>query len=154
MSMKNAPPIFARITLGLSALVMVGVVYYYISQAIKEAPLPPVSPLRQAQGFNVKADVTKNAVFNQLDESILQPIPDYPMGRSNPFVPLSLENASTSTVPVEGLAVPDTSLKIVPVQTTEFSVQPRPPDALLNGEVLSLTELAPPPDSSPTGTQL
>lgn len=137
MSIKSAPPIFARITLGVSALIMVGVVYYYVSQAIKETPLPPASQIRQAQGFNVKADVTKNSVFNQLDESVLQPIPDYPMGRENPFVPLNLENATTSTIPAQGLVVPDSSLKIVPVQATEFSVQPIPPDALLNNETLS-----------------
>lgn len=154
MSMKNAPPIFARITLGFSALVMVGVVYYYVSQVIKDAPLPPSSPIRQAQGFNVKADVTKNAVFNQLNETIIQPIPDYPIGRVNPFVPLSLEDAATSTIPAGGLAVPDTSLKIVPVQTAEFSVQPIPPDYLLNGEGLSATEEKTVLDSFSTGTQL
>ncbi|HPN15278.1 MAG TPA: hypothetical protein PLF71_04165 [bacterium] len=154
MSMKSAPPIFARITLGVSALVMVGVVYYYVSQAIKEAPLPPVSPLRQAQGFNVKADVTKNTVFNQLNETILQPIPDYPMGRSNPFVPLSLESAGTSTVPAGGLAVPDSSLKIVPVQAPEFSIQPIPPDFLVNGQGMSAVLEGALPDSAATGTQL
>lgn len=154
MPMKSAPPIFARITLGVSALVMVGVVYYYISQAIKDAPPPPSLPLRQAQGFNVKADVTKNKVFNQLDESVLQPIPDYPMGRENPFVPLSLENVVTSTIPAEGLSVTDTSLRIVPIQPQEFSIQPVPPDALLSDGQTSETETASGQGFASTGTQL
>ncbi len=152
--MKSAPPIFARITLGVSALVMVGVVYYYVSQAIKDTPLPPSSPMRQAQGFNVKADVTKNKVFNQLDESALQPIPDYPMGRENPFVPLSLENAVTSTLPAEGLPVSDTSLRIVPVKASEFSIQPIPPDALLSDGQVSGAGTETDRGSASTRTQL
>lgn len=116
MEEKIAPPLFARIMLGVSALVMVGVVYWFLSNAMASMPLPVIGPAKSAKSFNPKADVSKNPVFNKLDEKYLSGVPDLPTGRDNPFSP-AIQNSTTSRViPPEGLLVPGSSVKLVPTE--------------------------------------
>ncbi|MFA6504047.1 MAG: hypothetical protein WCT54_03865 [Patescibacteria group bacterium] len=118
MEEKNASPLFARIMLGVSALIAVGVVYWFLSSALAAIPLPILGPARSAKSFNPKADVAKNPVFGQLDQNYLSGVPDLPAGRDNPFIPANSAADSTTTqiIPPEGLLVPGTSVRTVPVE--------------------------------------
>ncbi|MDD5726419.1 MAG: hypothetical protein PHC53_03355 [Patescibacteria group bacterium] len=118
--MSSAPPLFARILLGISALVAVGVVYWFFSNALQSAPMPTVPPPRQAQSFNPKADVVKNPVFPLLENKYQSGIPDMPVGRENPFLPLNyaLQLSAVTTVPPGGLQVPGSKIKIIQAPIT------------------------------------
>ncbi len=106
----NAPPLFARILLGISALLTVGVVYWFLSNSLEAMPTPTVPPLRKAQGFNPKADITQQPVFQALEDKYIVTAPDMPLGRGNPFMPFK---PGTVDVPPEGLPIPGTKLKIM-----------------------------------------
>jgi hypothetical protein len=106
----SAPPLFARILLGISALLTVGVVYWFLSKTLEATPTPTVPPIRKAQGFNPKADISKQPIFQLLDDKYLVVAPDMPLGRENPFLPYK---PSTLEIPPGGLPIPGTKLKIV-----------------------------------------
>jgi len=123
MEPKAAPPLFARIILGISALVTVGAVYWFVSQALEQAPMPNVPPPRNAQKFNPKADVSKNPVFAWLESKFMAPLPDMPMGRDNPFLPI-IQTGATGTI--GGQTSPPTQVQFVPINeaTTTVPVGP------------------------------
>ncbi|MDD5438439.1 MAG: hypothetical protein PHC70_04840 [Patescibacteria group bacterium] len=106
----SAPPLFARILLGISALLTVGVVYWFLSGYLEALPTPTVPPLRRAQGFNPKADITKQPIFQILSDKYIVTAPDMPLGRENPFLPYK---SGELEVPPEGLPIPGTKLKII-----------------------------------------
>lgn len=106
----SAPPLFARILLGISALLTVGVVYWFLSGYLEALPTPTVPPLRRAQSFNPKADITKQQFFQTLSDKYIVTAPDMPLGRENPFLPYK---SGALEVPPEGLPIPGTKLKII-----------------------------------------
>ncbi len=95
---------------------MVGVVFYYVSRALEPVDTSLVVPPRQAESFNPKADVSKNPVFQKLVPAHMDPVPDLPQGRSNPFeaVPVS----TSEIISGGGLPVPRSALRLVPVSTS------------------------------------
>lgn len=121
MAIKIAPSLFARILLGISALLAVGVVYWFLSNSLESLPASTIPPPRQAQGFNPKADISKQPVFKALEDKFLIVAPDMPIGRDNPFLPY--KPSGTPEVPPEGLSIPGTKLKIMmaPVVTSTES---------------------------------
>ncbi len=116
MNLKKAPPILSRIILALSSLIMVGVVFYYVSRSLEPVDIPPPAPLRQAESFNPKADVSKNPVFQKLVPTHMDPVPDLPQGRPNPFEEVSI--GASTIVTDDGLSVPRSSLRLVPVASS------------------------------------
>jgi len=110
--MHHAPPIFSRILLVISSLLMVAVVYVFISRALEPAPIVSPSPMKQAETFNAKADVSKNPAWKKLQATFMEPVPDMPIGRSNPFE--TLVNETPTAAPV-GNTVPRSELRIAPV---------------------------------------
>jgi hypothetical protein len=115
MKFTKAPPIFSRIVLAVSALVMVGVVFIFVSRAIEPANIIPATKPKKAEAFNPKADVSKHPTFVELDEAYMDPVPDMPIGRENPFNSIVTPAAPK---PSEGVAVPRSQLKIAPIATT------------------------------------
>lgn len=111
---RPAPPLLSRILLAVSALLVVGVVYYFVSGALEEPPQPPPAPLRQAKGFDPRADISKNPSFPSLQESVLV-LPDMPLGRPNPFLPLSGGKTASATTTAKTVSVPGTDIRVVPV---------------------------------------
>lgn len=119
MEQKNSPPLFARIMLGVSALLTVGVVYWFLSKALEATPTPEASVPKAAQSFNTRADVTKNAVFPRLEQKYFVDIPDMPVGRENPF--LALDNVSATSaesIPKGGAPAKNSKLRINPAVTS------------------------------------
>ena len=116
MKLSSAPPILSRIILAVSAICMVGVVFIFVSRALEPANIIPAAPPKKAEVFNPKADVSQNPSFNQLQEAHMEPVPDMPMGRPNPFD--SIVESSERAGSAEGIAVPRSKLQIVPVATT------------------------------------
>jgi hypothetical protein len=145
MEPKAAPPLFARIILGISALVTVGAVYWFVSQALEQAPMPNVPPPRSAQKFNPKADVSKNPVFAWLESKFMAPLPDLPMGRENPFVPI-MQAGATGTI--GGQPSTATKVQFVPVTeaTTTTPIAPSPATGTTPGVMF-----VPVPGSTPEG---
>jgi hypothetical protein len=116
MNLKKAPPILSRILLAISSLVMVGVVFYFVSKSLEPVELIPPMPPRQAEVFNPKADISKNPAFQKLQPTHMEPVPDLPMGRANPFDPVSF--GSAEIIESGGVSVPRSALRLVPVSTT------------------------------------
>ena len=109
-----APPLLSRILLAATALLVVGVAYWFLSRALEQEPGPPLPPVRHAQNFNPKADVSKNKVFPSLNlESAT--VPDLPIGRDNPFLPL--------TAPVQ----PGAATTVAPIPGSNFRISPVAP---------------------------
>ncbi|MFA6099517.1 MAG: hypothetical protein WC750_01400 [Patescibacteria group bacterium] len=111
MALKIAPSLFARILLGISALLAVGVVYWFLSKTLESLPMSTIPTPRKAQGFNPKADISKQPIFNELQDKFIVTAPDMPLGRDNPFVPY--KSTGSLEVPPEGLSIPGTNLKII-----------------------------------------
>jgi len=116
MEPKAAPPLFARIILGISALLTVGAVYWFVSQALEQAALPNIPPPRQAQKFNPKADVSQHPVFAWLESKFMVPVPDMPMGRDNPFLPVIMQTGATGTIGGQPSTAP--KVQFVPITET------------------------------------
>ncbi|MBU2566332.1 hypothetical protein KKG46_02100 [Patescibacteria group bacterium] len=122
MELNYNPPLLSRIILAVSALIAVGVIFVFVSRALEPVPQPPLPPLRQADSFNPKADISQNSAFHKLQTKDMVAVPDLPMGRENPFIAIkkttSTQNVnsitSTSTIPVEGIPLPGTTISIVP----------------------------------------
>lgn len=115
MNLKKAPPILSRILLALSSLIMVGAVFYYVSQALEPVDIIPAPPPKQAETFNPKADISKNPAFQKLQQTHMEPVPDMPQGRSNPFEAVTVGTAEI--ISSGGLPVPRSALRLVPVAT-------------------------------------
>jgi len=115
MKFTKAPPILSRIILAVSALVMVGVVFIFVSRALEPADIVPTARPKKAEVFNPKADVSKHPAFVDLEEEYMEPVPDMPVGRDNPFNSIVTPAAPT---PAEGVAVPRSQLHIAPVGST------------------------------------
>jgi len=96
MDLKYAPPLLSRILLVVASILVVGAVFIFVSRALEPIPAAPTAPVRQAQSFNPKADVSKHIVFPvlQLEPSV---IPDFPEGRANPFVSPFAAATATAT---------------------------------------------------------
>ncbi len=116
MNSQKAPPILSRILLALSSLIMVGAVFYYVSRALEPVDVIPPPMPKQAEAFNPKADVSKNPAFQKLEPAHMDPVPDLPQGRSNPFETVAVDTAEI--IAGGGLAVPRSALRLVPVSTT------------------------------------
>ncbi len=112
MNINSAPPIFSRIVLAVSALVMVGVLYIFVSFALEPAYQVPPTPPKKAEVFNPKADVSQNPAFNELKKDYMEPVPDMPVGRDNPFQSI-ITPAATGTP----TSVPRARLQLSPVAT-------------------------------------
>lgn len=113
MNINSAPPIFSRIVLVVSAFVMVGVLYIFVSFALEPAYQVPPTPPKKAEVFNPKADVSQNPAFNELKKDFMEPVPDMPVGRENPFKSI-IEPAADTATPT---AVPRARLQLSPVAT-------------------------------------
>ncbi|MBD3281899.1 hypothetical protein GF391_04085 [Candidatus Uhrbacteria bacterium] len=114
MKINGAPPIFSRILFAVSALVMVGVVFIFVSRALEPANIIPVAPPKKAEKFNPKADVSNNPSFDQLQEDHIKDVPDMPMGRENPFQSIVTPAATTTN---SQRSVPRSGLRLAPVAT-------------------------------------
>jgi len=120
---KYAPPLLSRILLVVTAIMAVSIIFIFVSRALEPVVMPPPLPVKQAQSFSPKADVSKNIVFGELQ---LQPaaIPDFPSGRDNPFKSPFAKEASTGTaigseaVPVPGVQVQNKYLRAIRASTT------------------------------------
>ena len=128
MNYKSSPPLLARILLGVTALLTVGVVYWFLSKTLESLPTPSVPPPRQAKSFNPRADVAKNPAWPLLEATYLTGLPDMPLGRGNPFVPV--QATSSSSVPPGGLQVPGSKIKIVPAPASTSTALPTSTPAL------------------------
>lgn len=117
MKLGHAPPLLSRLLLAVSSIVMVGVVFVFVSRALEPAPIAPPTPPKKAETFNPKADVSKHVVFPQLQTTFMIDVPDLPMGRDNPFVPVAKPTTTSTAIPSEGIAIPGSQLRIVPAQT-------------------------------------
>ncbi len=111
MIFTKAPPILSRVIMAISALIMVGAVFIFVSRALEPVDIIPATPIKKAEIFNPKADVSKHPVFKDLKQEFMNPVPDMPMGRDNPFN--SIVTPSTQN-PAEGIAVPRSQLRIAP----------------------------------------
>jgi len=114
MILTKAPPILSRIIMAISALVMVGAVFIFVSRTLEPADIIPATPPKRAEVFNPKADVSKHPAFGKLEADYMDPVPDMPVGRENPFNSVLAPTGSGQT---GGVAVPRSQLRIVPVGT-------------------------------------
>ncbi|MFZ6015976.1 MAG: hypothetical protein ACOYUZ_06540 [Patescibacteria group bacterium] len=108
----QAPPLLSRILLAASSVIAVGVIFIFVSRALEPANIPPPTPLKTAEQFNPKADVSNHPVFKDLETGNITPVPDMPLGRENPFI--AVPSAPTTTIPAEGVAIPGSRLRVVP----------------------------------------
>lgn len=116
----NAPSIFSRMLLIVSALAVVGLSYWFIATSLAPIEVPPSAPVRGNVRFDPQADVTQHPKFSVLRS--LGPALTVPsaLGRQNPFVPPPPPPvAATSTVEA-GQA------QFVPT-STEQAIVPVPP---------------------------
>jgi hypothetical protein len=118
MKLASAPPILSRIILAVSALILVGVAFIVISRAIEPADMILATPPKKADTFNPKADVSKHPAFSELQDTHMDPVPDMPIGRENPFDTIV---TPSEPVPTEGVAVPRSQLRIAPVPTSTIT---------------------------------
>ncbi|MDF1496579.1 MAG: hypothetical protein P1P90_00785 [Patescibacteria group bacterium] len=132
MKFTKAPPILSRIIMAISALAMVGVVFMFVSRALKPVDILPATPAKKAEVFNSKADISKHPAFAELEEDYMEPVPDLPIGRENPFNTIVTPDASSATE--EGIAVPRSKLKISPVITAETN--PESPTSTIESSAL------------------
>jgi hypothetical protein len=119
MILAKAPPILSRIIMVVSALVLVGAVFIFVSRTLEPADIIPVTPPKKAEVFNPKADVSKHPAFRDLESDYMDPVPDMPVGRENPFNSVV---APMGSVGAEGVAVPRSQLRIVPVGSATGTV--------------------------------
>ncbi len=109
MDLNYAPPLLSRILLAVSALILVGVVFVFVSRALEQTPSEAILVQRRAQSFNPKADVSKNPVFPQLQTAYMQAVPDLPMGRDNPFLAPGMVAATSGAILAPNKMLPKTT---------------------------------------------
>lgn len=117
MKLDGAPPIFSRIMLAVSALIVVGVVFIFVSKSLEPANIIPAALPKKAEKFNPKADVSEHPVFPVLVDYHMEPVPDMPMGRDNPFDSI-IKEATTTVQSGQTGQVPRSGLRLSPINTS------------------------------------
>ncbi|MFA4954731.1 MAG: hypothetical protein WC641_05455 [Patescibacteria group bacterium] len=91
--------IFSRIVLVLGGLAVLGFTYWLLATSLAPIEVPPLAVSRREIKFDPRVDMSKNEKFLRL-KPLGDGVPELTgLGRSNPFMPLTMASSTPVQAP-------------------------------------------------------